>query len=114
MLKTTCGHLGTYLGMPGDQITFTAQCAPKRAPSVSVQPEVCRDLYPQLCLLHRNTDQDGPQARLATGCFGVGRLAAPLGARTEKKITDIVRHLWKVTKSPAEVTAEISSIGIRR
>ncbi len=107
MLKTTCGHLGTYLGMPGDQITFDMLSVRRKGlraflSSRKYAENSIRSYVYYTGILMKMARRHGwqPDASASEDWLRLLALAH------EKKITDIVRHFSQVTKSPAEVTAE--------
>jgi len=107
MLRTTCGHLGTYLNLPGDQIPFDLIEAKKRGfrpflESRSYKENSIRSyVYQQRSLLreamNHGWDPDGNPTEAWKPLLEIA---------VEERITDIVRHFARATKTPKEVTKE--------
>lgn len=107
MLRTTCGHLGNYHEMPGDQIPFDLIedrrsefrhfLEARRYPENTVRSYVYQQRRLLKLAVVNGWSPDGhppeywrPLLKLAV----------------EERLTDITRHFSRTTKSPAEVTKE--------
>jgi integrase len=105
MMRTTCGHLGKYLDLPGDQIPFDLIEGKKRGFRPFLESRrysensVRTYVYQQRSLL---------QAAMRHGWNPDGQPTeawAPLLAlAVEEKLTDITRYFSNLTRSPKEVT----------
>lgn len=107
MLKTTCGHLGTYLNLPGDQIPFDLLCARRKGfrkflAGRRYSENTIRSYVYQTGVLVRTARKYGWKADADVP----EKWRSLLEVAGAKKIADIVRDLSLATKSPAEVTVE--------
>ena len=107
MLRTTCGLLGLYLDLPGNDIPIdTLDARRKGFREFLVQRTYAensvRSYVFQLRVLLKTARRHGwkPNANAPE------RWKPLLALASEKKITDIVRHFSQVTKTPADVTVE--------
>jgi hypothetical protein len=110
MLKTTCGILGTYLNLPGDQVPFDMiearrggfrQFLAGRGQRGYTENSV-RTFVNQLNVLLKTARKFGwnPQNHVSEEWKCLLALAA------ERKVRDIVRHFSLITRTPGEVTVE--------
>jgi hypothetical protein len=107
MLRTTCGHLGKYLDLPGDQILFDLIESKKRGFRPFLESRryqensVCTYVNCQRTLL---------KAAMGYGWCPDGNPTEAwkplLELSVEERLTDITRHFSRSTESPAEVTKE--------
>ncbi len=107
MLKTTCGLLGVYLDLPGNDIPFdTLDARGKGFRAFLVDRRYAensiRSYVYQLRVLLKTARRNGwkPNANVPE------RWKPLLAVASEKKVMDIVQHFSQVTKTPAEVAIE--------
>ncbi len=106
-LRTTCGLLGNYLGMPGDQISFDLIEDKRRGfrPFLEsrryTENSIRSYVYQQRSLLYSAVQHGwGPDANQA------GAWKPLLEMAVKDHLTDIVRYFSRTTQTPAEVTVE--------
>jgi integrase len=107
MLRTTCGHLGKYLDLPGDQIPFDLIEAKKRGfrPFLEsrryTEASVASYVYQQRSLLkaamQHGWDPDGSPT---------DAWKPLLELAIQERLTDVVRHFARTMKSPKGITKE--------
>lgn len=107
MLRTTCGHLGKYLDLPGDQIPFDLIEAKKRGfrPFLEsrryTEASVASYVYQQRSLLKAamryGWDPDGSPT---------DAWKPMLELAIQERLTDVVRHFARTMKSPKGITKE--------
>jgi integrase len=107
MMRTTCGHLGKYLDLPGDQIPFDLIENKKRGfrPFLEgrryAETSVRSYVYQQRSLLkaamRHGWDPDGHPTDVWKPLLELA---------VEERLTDIVRHFARTLKYPKEVTKE--------
>jgi len=107
MLKTTCGLLGTYLNLPGDQIPIDTLDARRKGfraflASRPYTENSIRSFVYQLRVLLKTARRLGwkPDANAPE------RWRPLLTVASEKKVMDIVRYFSRVAKTPGDVTIE--------
>lgn len=107
MMRTTCGHLGRYLDLPGDQIPFDliedkkrgfrAFLEGRRYSENSIQSYV----YQQRSLLKAGMSYGWDPNGNPTDAW-----KPMLELAVEERLTDIVRHFARTMKSPIDITKE--------
>lgn len=107
MLKSTCGLLGVYLDLPGNEIPIHILDARRKGfrpflASRTYTENSVRSYVYQLRVLLKTARRFGWQL----DAHAPERWRPLLTVASEKKITDIVRYFSRVAKTPADVTAE--------
>jgi integrase len=107
MLRTTCGHLGKYFDLPGDQIPFDLIEDQKRGfrpflesrrySENSVRTYVNHQRALMKMAMRHGWDPDGHPTEAWKPLLEIAR---------EERLTDIVRHFARTLKSPKDVTKE--------
>ena len=107
MLKTTCGILGTYLNLPGDQVPFDLIEARRGGfrqflSGRTYTENSVRTFVNQLNILLKTARKLGwdPENDVSEEWKVLLALAA------ERKVRDIVRHFSLIIRTPGEVTVE--------
>lgn len=107
MLRTTCGHLGKYLDLPGDQIPFDSIEGKKRGfrPFLEgrryAENSIRSYVYQQRSLLMAAKDHGWDPDGSPTEAW-----KPLLELAIKEHLTDVVRHFSRSTDSPAAVTKE--------